>query len=71
MTTTFRDIKVGDIAIRNFVNELQEWGVTEVTDTQITIGMGWTFNRDTGIEEDEDCPSIGQISRLVDFRRTV
>jgi hypothetical protein len=60
----FRHLKVGDIATRSFCG-LQQWKVTGVSDTLVTIGMGWTFDRDTGIEVDEDCPSISSCSKLV------
>jgi hypothetical protein len=58
-------VKVGDVAVRQFCDDLQFWNVTEVTDTHITIGLGWTFRRDTGIEEDEECPSVSTISYIL------
>lgn len=51
----FKHLKVGNIAVRNFCGRLQSWKVTEVTDELITIGMGWTFDPQTGWEVDDDC----------------
>lgn len=53
--SSFRDVKVGDTVTRNFAGIIQEWKVTEVTDRLIICGMGWSFDRETGWEEDEDC----------------
>ncbi len=61
----FRHIKVGDFVTRNFCGMKTILQVTSVSDTLITAGMGWTFNRETGLEEDIDCPSISRCSHLI------
>jgi hypothetical protein len=49
------EIKVGDVVERMLAFRLPNyWQVTEVTDDFITIGLGWTFDRNTGLEVDED-----------------
>lgn len=61
----FKHLKVGDKAIRYFASRYEEWLVTDVSETLVTIGMGWTFDRISGIEFDPDCPSISSCSWLV------
>jgi len=60
----FKHLKVGDIATRNFCGIVEQWKVTAVDDKLVTIGMGWTFDRETGREVDEDCPSVNGCSHL-------
>lgn len=48
----FKHLKVGDIATRDLCGIVEDWKVTEVTDTLVIIGMGWSFDRETGVEED-------------------
>lgn len=50
----FKHVKVGDRATRNFAGIRQTWDVTKVEDDLITIGMGWTFDVQTGWEVDVD-----------------
>lgn len=50
---SFMDVKVGDTVTRVFCGIEREWKVTSVTDKLIVIGMGWSFDRETGWEEDE------------------
>lgn len=70
----FKDVQIGDEAIRNFAGILQGWRVTCVDGDLITIGMGWTFDKETGWEVDEDLhwgPKYGRTgSFLVSVRRT-
>lgn len=49
----FKHLKVGDYATRNFCGIIHTWLVTDVTPDLITIGMGWTFDPETGAEVDE------------------
>ncbi len=49
----FKHLKVGDRVIRSFAGRKQPWKVTAVSETLVTVGMGWTFDRETGMEEDE------------------
>ena len=49
---TFEDVKRGDTVIRLFVDVPMKLYVQEVTDT--IINCGWTFDRKTGAEVDED-----------------
>ena len=51
----FKNVKVGDIVTRNLCGILMEMRVTKVDDKLITAGMGWTFDRETGAEIDDDC----------------
>ncbi len=60
----FKHIKVGDVVTRNFFGGLQHLRVTAVSEELITAGMGWTFDRETGREVDEDCPSVSGCSYL-------
>lgn len=50
----FEHIKVGDTVTRNFYGLLQRMKVTEVTPHLIVAGLGWMFDRETGVEEDPD-----------------
>lgn len=51
---TFRDLKVGDIVTRKLGGVVpMKLRITEVTDTLIICGW-WKFDRETGVEEDED-----------------
>jgi len=52
----FKHLKVGDIATRNFLGQLQKWPVTAIDEYNgwITIGMGWMFDPETGVEEDPE-----------------
>lgn len=55
MFADFSDVKVGDTIHRMLAGKVHmALIVTEVTDTLIVAGMGWSFDRKTGIEEDED-----------------
>lgn len=51
---TFFHVKVGDTVTREFYGEKQKWVVTAVDKDLITVGLGWTFDRRTGFEEDPD-----------------
>lgn len=50
----FKHVKVEDVVTRVFCGMEQQWKVTSVTDELIVIGLGWSFDRETGVEEDED-----------------
>lgn len=51
----FMHVKVGDTVTRVLFGIVKrEWKVTSVTDKLIVIGMGWSFDRETGWEEDEE-----------------
>jgi hypothetical protein len=69
---SFRHLKPGDTACRLFCgDQKQYWKVIGIREdlNLVEIGLGWTFDRDTGIEVDEDCPSVGSISRLIPIDR--
>jgi len=50
----FSHVKVGDIVTRWFLEKPMRMRVTEVDDKLITAGMGWQFERATGVEYDPD-----------------
>jgi hypothetical protein len=50
----FKHVKVGDIVTRLFAGKHYRMRVTDVSETLITAGMGWQFDRETGVEEDAD-----------------
>lgn len=51
----FAHIKVGDVVIRMLAGTIpMKLMVTEVTDTLIVTGGGWTFDRVYGAEVDDD-----------------
>ena len=60
-------IKVGDVAERMLAFTMPDYHkVTDVSNDLITIGMGWTFDRNTGIEIDKDIPvSVSYIRRVL------
>lgn len=49
----FKHVKVGDIVHRDFSGKIYQIRMTAVDDKLITAGMGWQFDRETGVEEDE------------------
>ena len=50
-----KDLKVGDLVTRMLGGAPMPLKVTEVTDTLVICGW-WTFDRETGVEED---PELG------------
>jgi hypothetical protein len=54
------DVKIGDIVVRNLAGVEMTLKVTALTDKYIICGgdekdhSGWWFDRETGIEEDEE-----------------
>lgn len=50
----FSHLKIGDTVTRMLAGKLpQKMVVAEVNESLITCGGGWTFDRATGVEEDE------------------
>lgn len=50
----FRDLKVGDTVTRMLAGKIpMKVVITQVDDNLITCAGGWTFDRNTGVEEDE------------------
>jgi hypothetical protein len=52
-TQSFEQVKIGDIVYRNLAGTIMNLEVTNVDDTLIYTKGGWTFDRKTGMEEDE------------------
>ena len=52
MMRTFEYVKVGDVVTRNLAGHLMDLNVVGVSDD--LIDCGWTFDRKTGAEVDED-----------------
>ena len=52
---TFKDVKVGDQVTRLLAEKIpMKLNVSEVTETLIITHGGWQFERENGVEYDED-----------------
>lgn len=63
----FSHVKVGDTVTRWFAERFHRLRVTAVDDKLITAGMGWQFERTTGVEYDPDLRWGTEFGRVGSF----